>query len=159
MADSILRQWKILHTIPRYPRSIKIPDIMAQLEKQGLELPTYRTIQRDLDTLATVFPLLLNEKRDGAYYWFMDTEKAVMEIPRMESPTALAFYLAEQHLQNQLPPSALRYLRPHFNTATALINQHDTPYADWQEKVRVLPQTQQLIPPKIEYPVLDIFPK
>jgi predicted DNA-binding transcriptional regulator YafY len=155
MADSILRQWKILQTIPRYPRSIKIPQIIAELENQQVEVPTYRTIQRDLDTLASVFPLLCNEKRDGAYHWFMDTEKTVMEIPRMESSTALAFYLAEQRLQSLLPPSALQYLQAHFNTASRLLDEHDTPLAHWREKIRVLPQTQQLIPPDIDSQVLN----
>ena len=155
MADSLLRQWKLLHLIPRYPRGIKIAEVMAQLEQQGLELPTYRTIQRDLDTLSTVFPLLRNEKREGACYWYLDAEKSVMEIPRMESSTALAFYLAEQRLHNQLPPGALQHLQAHFNTAATYLNQHDTPYSHWREKIRVLPQTQQLIPPHIEPTVLD----
>lgn len=155
MADSILRQWKILQTIPRAPRSIKIPQIIAQLEKDQVDLPTYRTIQRDLDALASVFPLLLSEKRDGACHWYMDAEKTVMEIPSMESSTALAFYLAEQRLQSQLPPSALQHLKAHFNTAAHLLDKHDTPYAHWQEKVRVLPQTQLLIPPDVDVQVLN----
>ncbi|MCX7091990.1 MAG: WYL domain-containing protein [Methylobacter sp.] len=155
MADSMFRQWKILLTIPRFPQGIKIPEIIGKLQRQGIELPTYRTIQRDLDGLASVFPQLRNEKRDSACYWYLDTEKTVMEIPQMESPTALAFYLAEQRLQNLLPPSALQQLQPHFNTATNLINKHDTPYANWREKIRVLPQTQQLIPPDIDASVLN----
>jgi len=127
----------------------------VQLERQGLEPPTYRTIQRDLDTLSSVFHLLRNEKRDGAYHWFMDTEKGVMEIPRMKPPTALAFYLAEQRLQNLLPPSALQHLQAHFTTAATHLNRHDTPYTHWREKIRVLPQTQQLIPPPIDAAVLN----
>jgi len=155
MADSILRQWKILQLIPRAPRSIKIAEIMTKLAEDQVDVPTYRTIQRDLDVLASVFSLLSNEKRDGACYWFMDAEKSVMEIPSMESATALAFYLAEQHLKSQLPPSALQHLKAHFNTATHLLDQHDTPYAHWREKIRVLPQTQLLIPPEVAPEVLN----
>ena len=69
MADSILRQWKILQLIPRAPRSIKIAEIMTKLAEDHVDVPTYRTIQRDLDALASVFSLLSNEKRDGACYW------------------------------------------------------------------------------------------
>lgn len=155
MADSLLRQWKILQTIPRYPRSIKIQQIMEQLENEQIELPTYRTIQRDLDVLARVFPSLDNEKRDGACLWYMATDKNIMEIPSMESPTALAFYLAEQRLQSQLPPSALEHLKAHFNTAANHLNRHDTPYANWRDKIRVLPQTQILIPPNVDVNVLN----
>lgn len=155
MSDSLLRQWMILKLIPRHPRSIKIQQIIAALEDRSINLPTYRTIQRDLDTLACVFPLLRNEKRDGAHHWYMDAEKTVMEIPSMEDPTALVFYLAEQHLQKHLPPSALQHLQAHFNTAAQLLNRHDTAYAHWREKIRVLPQTQQLIPPDVDEQVLN----
>ena len=151
MADSFLRQWKILHTIPRAPRSITINKIMAKLGNEGIKLPTHRTIQRDLDVLANVCPQLLNEMRDGAHHWYMDKEGTLLEIPSMEYATALAFNLAEQRLQSQLPPSALKHLKAHFNTAAQLLDQHDTPYAHWREKVRVLPQTQLLIPPDVVY--------
>ena len=155
MADAILRQWKILLTIPRYPRGIKIQQIIAQLNRQQIELPTYRTIQRDLDALASVFPQLLNEKREGASYWYLDTKDAVLEIPNMESATALVFYLAQQHLKNQLPPSALQPLQAYFNTATGLLDRHDTLYSNWRNKIRVLPQTQALIPSDIDAQVLN----
>lgn len=125
------------------------------MEEDQVELPTYRTIQRDLDALASVFPSLTSEKRDGACYWYIDTNESVMEIPSMESSTALAFYLAEQRLQSQLPPSALQHLKAHFNTAAHLLDRHDTPYAHWREKVRVLPQTQLLIPPDVDAQVLN----
>ncbi len=154
MADAVLRQWKILLTIPAYPRSIKIQQIIAQLKGQQIELPTYRTIQRDLDALASVFPQLLNEKRDGASYWYLDTKDAVLEIPDMESATALVFYLAQQHLKNQLPPNALQPLQAYFNTATGLLDRHHTLYSNWRNKIRVLPQTQALIPSDIDAQVL-----
>jgi predicted DNA-binding transcriptional regulator YafY len=155
MADALLRQWKILQCLPRSPGGMTIRDIMARLERQHIELPSYRTIQRDLDLLAAVFPNLQNENRDGTHYWSMVTEDAVLEIPRMETSTALAFYLAEQRLQSLLPPSALQHLQAHFNTAAHLLDEHDTPLAHWREKIRVLPQTQPLIPPNIDTSVLN----
>ena len=156
MADSLYRQWRVLMAIPRYPKGIKIQQIMEQLHQDNLELPTYRTIQRDLDTLTKVFPLLKYELRDGANYWFMETEDGVTEIPHMGTPTALAFHLAEQHLRSLLPPSALSHLKGHFKTATQLLDQHPNALADWREKIRVLPQTQALIPPDIDPSVLEV---
>ena len=64
----------------------------------------------------------------------------------MEPATALAFCLAKQSLQNQLPPSASQHLKAHFNTAENILSKDDTPYTHWRQKIRVLPQTQQLIP-------------
>ena len=155
MADALLRQWKILLTIPRYPQGIKIQKIITKLEEQPIQLPTYRTIQRDLDTLASIFPQLVNEKKEGACLWSINTENAVLEIPSMESPTALVFYLAQQHLKNQLPPSALQHLQTYFNTATSLLDRDYTFYSNWRNKIRILPQTQALIPTNIDAQVLN----
>jgi predicted DNA-binding transcriptional regulator YafY len=155
MADSLYRQWRILLTIPRYPKGIKIQQITERLQQDSLDVPTYRTIQRDLDTLAEVFPLLSRTYRDGAHYWYMEAQTGVTEIPHMEAPTALTFYLAEQQLKNQLPPNALNHLQAHFNTAAQLLDRQDGPYAHWREKIRVLPQTQLLIPPDIPADVLN----
>jgi len=155
MADALQRQWKILELIPRFPNSISINSIITRLEEQQIELPTYRTIQRDLDTLMGVFPHLKNEKKEGANCWYIGSDDGVLEIPKMESPTALAFYLAEKSLNTQLPPNALEHLQPHFGTAQKLLDKSSSQYATWRDKVRVLPQTQQLIPPAIDPLVLN----
>lgn len=154
MADSIYRQWKMLELIPRHPFSITIKQIMNRLEDQQVELPTYRTIQRDLDILMTVFPHLQNKKLEGTHHWFMSSAK-VLEIPKMESPTALAFLLAEENLHAQLPPNALEHLQSHFNTASSILKKQGPEYSNWRDKVRVLPQTQQLISPEIDPIVLS----
>ncbi|MEI8209106.1 MAG: WYL domain-containing protein [Methylococcales bacterium] len=73
----------------------------------------------------------------------------------MESATALVFYLAQQHLKNQLPPNALQPLQAYFNTATSLLDRHHTLYSNWRNKIRVLPQTQALIPSDIDAQVLN----
>ncbi|MEH6544372.1 MAG: WYL domain-containing protein [Porticoccaceae bacterium] len=159
MADALYRQWKILELIPRHPQSILINKIMGGLEEQGLEVPRYRTIQRDLNTLSAVFPYLQTEKMGGANGWFITAEDGVLEIPRMQTHTALAFYLAQKSLMNQLPPTALGHLQAHFLTAHKLLDKSSSPVASWRDKVRVVPQTQQLIAPAIEPEVLDTIYK
>ena len=155
MADSLLRQWKILRCIPRAPRRIKIAELIEQLRQYDVDVPTHRTVQRDLDVLANIFPMLKSAKQGSAHYWFMDTEKEVLDIPRMESPTALAFYLAEQQLCNELPTSALDHLQAHFNTARKILDKHPSVYSDWRNNIRVMPQTQKLLAPAIPTDVLD----
>ncbi|MCW5601397.1 WYL domain-containing protein [Nitrosomonas sp.] len=149
MADSLLRQWHILRMIPRAPHGITINQIIDNLRNHPLTVPDYRTIQRDLNALSCVFPLQ-SEKRGKANYWYMDMKNTILEIPEMEPATALAFCLAQQQLLAQMPPEAMEHLEAHFNTAAQLLDKHDTPYAQWREKIRVLPQTQPLIAPKID---------
>ncbi len=149
MADSLLRQWHVLHMIPRAPRGITIKQIIENLKESQLSVPTHRTIQRDLETLAEVFnPSLQYEMRDNAHHWFADANR-VLEIPSMEPSAALAFCLAQQQLQKQMPPNALTHLEAYFNTAENLLDRHDTADAQWRNKVRVVPQTQPLIAPEI----------
>jgi len=154
VSDTLKRQWTILQLIPSYPRSISIKDIIDKLENSLVDVPNYRTIQRDLDTLSQIFPLS-SSRKDKAFYWSIRLEEGVLEIPKMGSPTALAFYLAEKSLQDQLPPVALDHLQAHFKTANKLLTNQQSGYLEWTEKIRVLPQTQQLIPPKPNADVLN----
>ena len=156
MADAVYRQWKILELIPRYPQKISIKQIMESLAEQSVAVPQYRTIQRDLDTLSEVFPYLQTKREGGANHWYMGSEGGVVEIPRMEAHTALAFHLAQGNLQSQLPPSALGDLQSHFVTATKLLDKSTSQYAGWREKIRVVPQTQQLIAPPVDAEVLEV---
>ena len=156
MADSMLRQWKLLQSIPQAPRSIKISELIEQLKLQDVDVPHYRTIQRDLDLLASLFPSLQCKKlENGTHLWFMNAQEEVLDIPRMEAPTALAFYLAEQQLCNELPISALHYLQGHFNTAKKVLDPQNSAYSDWRDNIRVLPQTQMLQAPEIIPEVLE----
>lgn len=90
--------------------------------------------------------------RDKAHHWFTDARK-VLEIPVMESATALAFCLARQQLQKQMPPNALAHLEAYFNTAENLLDKYDTTDAQWRNKIRVIPQTQPMIAPEIDIEV------
>jgi len=153
VSDTLKRQWTILQLIPSYPRSISIKEIINKLEN-SLDVPNYRTVQRDIDTLSQVFPFE-STRKNKAFYWSITLEDGVLEIPKMGSPTALAFYLAEKNLQDQLPPVALDHLKAHFKTANKLLANQHSGYLEWAEKIRVLPQTQQLIPPQPNADVLD----
>ncbi len=156
MADALLRQWTILQSIPRHPRRIKIAGILALLQLQLSNMPTYRTIQRDLDRLAGIFPQLKNETLNGTHYWYLDGKNTVLEIPQMEQSTALVFYMAQQQLNNQFPTSALENLNGYFNSASDLLDKHNTAISRWRDKIKVLPQTQLLIAPNINHDVLNV---
>jgi len=157
MANIFCRQWVILEFIPRYPRRISISDILEKLERivPRVVVPHHRTIQRDLDILASVVLSLEYEIEGRTQYWFIGKEAGIIDLPRMSTPTALAFHLAEKHLHQQLPPAAIEELAPHFVTANKRLNERSTDYADWLNKVRVLPQTQSLIAPTIDSVILN----
>jgi predicted DNA-binding transcriptional regulator YafY len=153
MADTLLRQWTMLRLIPRAPRKIDTADLERLLLAEGFEV-NRRSIQRDLNTLSTRFPLLC-DMREKPYGWCWDAH-AVLDVPGMDPTTALTFALAERFLNHVLPPSTLRRMEPHFRQARALLDHVDHPgMAQWPEKVRILPRGLKLLAPEIDQGVLD----
>jgi len=67
MASAIVRQWLILTMLPRPPRRIDSGAIEARLKERGVQVHR-RTIQRDLNELSEVFPILSDE-RAKPYGW------------------------------------------------------------------------------------------
>lgn len=58
------------------------------------------------------------------------------------------FHLAERHLGSLLPASALKALSPHFRLAESTLARFAQAKA-WAKKIRVVPATQPLLPPKV----------
>jgi len=120
MSDTLMRQWQMLRMIPRHPLKILTPDLIQRLADEGFET-TQRTIQRDLIRLSDIYPLTCDERgKPFGWSWMADAD--VMDIPGMDSHTALAFWLAEQHLETLLPKATLRQLQAHFKTAASVLD-------------------------------------
>lgn len=153
MADTLLRQWTMLRLIPRAPRKIETADLERLLFEEGFEV-TRRSIQRDLNTLSTRFPLHC-DMREKPYGWCWDAN-AVLDVPGMDPPTALTFALAERFLNHVLPPATLRRMEPHFRQARGVLDHIDHPgLAQWPDKVRILPRGLKLLAPAIDQGVMD----
>jgi len=72
--------------------TIKQPDLKQKLADEGFDT-TQRTIQRDLMRLSTIYPLACDEE-GKPFGWSWMAEADVMDIPGMDSHTALAFLSA-----------------------------------------------------------------
>ena len=60
----------------------------------------------------------------------------------------LSLFFLEQYLFEMMPPYAAVALEPHFNRARAVLNERrSTQLGDWTDKVRVVPESQNLLPP------------
>jgi len=149
MNDTLMRQWQMLRLVPRYPLKISTSDLKQKLADEGFET-TQRTIQRDLVRLSTIYPLACDEGgKPFGWSWMRDAD--VMDIPGMDSHTALAFWLASQHLEPLLPKTTLRQLQPHFKTAAHVLDAipADKGAPAWRGKVRVLHRGPKLKAPSI----------
>jgi len=136
--DTLLRQWTLLRMIPRFPKKVSTQDLIHHLSASGFDVGD-RKIQRDLNKLSEIFPIE-SDRRSKPYGWYWPKDVCVMDVPCMDTHTALAFWLAEQHLQPLLPNDTEKRLQGYFKTATQVLGQihSDKGAAAWQEKVRVL---------------------
>ncbi len=67
LSDTLVRQWRMLQMIPRAPRKIDAATLEARLREHGLAIDR-RSIQRDLQKLSSVFPLVCDD-RHKPYGW------------------------------------------------------------------------------------------
>jgi len=148
VSDTTLRQLAMLREVPRAPRRISTAELQARLQSQGFGT-TLRTIQRDLDNLSSVFPLVSDE-RERPYGWSWRADASIVDLPAMPPETALTFRLARLFLEPLLPQPAMDHLAPHMERAAEVLEQGASPLADWPEKVRVISRTQRLLEPNID---------
>jgi predicted DNA-binding transcriptional regulator YafY len=141
-----MRQWQMLRMIPRHPQIITASELQRKLENEQFTV-TKRTVERDLQALSAVFPLMLDE-RDRPYGWSWQADACNFNVPGLSNNEALAFVMVEQHLKTLLPASTLSQLQPYFKAAKQHLN--DIPRSErirsWLNKVRTVPPSQPLLP-------------
>lgn len=147
MNDTLIRQWAMLRAIPRHPRRVDASTIHARLRDLGMAV-SLRTVQRDLKTLATSFPLDFDESKPQGWCWREGAGQ--LEIPSMDSHAALTFSLVEQYMQNLLPRSTLSHMAPWFDAAQGLASSQASTLNKWRDKLRVIPGTLHKIPAPID---------
>lgn len=147
---TLIRQWQMLRQIPRHPFKITAKQLYEKLLAENFAV-TKRTVERDLQTLSEVFPLVSDE-RDKPFGWSWAKDGAVFDLPGISNTEALTFKLVEQHLKPILPASTLAQLQPYFATADKKLHSlsEQSPSHFWLEKVRVIQPTQTLLPPAVD---------
>ena len=147
MNDTLMRQWAMMRAIPRHPRRVDAPTIHARLSDLGMVV-SLRTVQRDLNTLATTFPLDFDESKPQGWCWRQGAGQ--LEIPSMDAHAALTFNLVEQYMQNLLPRSTLSHMAPWFEAAQGVASSQASTLTKWRDKLRVIPHTLNKIPAPVE---------
>jgi len=145
--DTLLRLIALLRLIPREPGRIATTALLEKLKDDGFSV-SLRTVQRDLDRLSIPFALQCDES-SPSFLWSL-SNKAPIDLSAMDTPTALALYLAEGHLQSLLPQSVLDQLGPQFRMARDYLdNLGNNGLAHWAQKVRAIPNGKSLLPSQI----------
>lgn len=149
-ATTTARQWRLLSELMR-KRWRGTNELRTSLKQTGHDV-SLRTIQRDLNALATRFPIENNGTTPQGWRWRDDAP--VQSMPQMSLSQAVVFALAEQNLQQLLPPSLLDEIEPWFRLARSQLGS-DAKTGYWLDNIRLLPATQPLIGPSIDSAVQD----
>lgn len=154
MTDTLMRQWVMLARVPRAPRKVDTATLRDYLADQGFVVDQ-RSIQRDLQKLSVLFPLLCDHEH-RPYGWSWTKDAPPLHAPGMDVHTALAFRLAEDHLRHLLPDATRAYLSHWFTQARSVLDHLEgNGVATWPRKIRAIPQGQPVQPPVVQPEVLE----
>ena len=149
MSDTLLRQWTLLRMIPRAPQKADGRQLLRGLKDAGYSI-TRRQLQRDLNTLSSVFPLEADE-RTIPYGWSWSRDAPAFDLPAMDGSTALMLKLVQQFIPQLLPPNLADHLQPYFHRADAVLASHAGPtLGHWLDRVRVVPREMPLLAPSVD---------
>ncbi|ROZ84215.1 WYL domain-containing protein [Pseudomonas neustonica] len=145
--DTLLRLIALLRLIPRAPGRIATTTVLEKLKDDGFSI-SLRTVQRDLDRLS-IPSALQRDESSPPFRWCL-SENAPIDLSAMDTPTALALYLAESPLKTLLPQSVLDQLGPQFRMARDYLdNLENNGLAHWARRVRAHPNGKSLQPAQI----------
>ena len=148
MSDTLLRQISMIELIPRYPAKTFTNEIKDKLSALGYEA-TLRTIQRDLQELSRLFPIVSDE-RSHPFGWSWEKDAQGYESPAMDPIQALTFSLAAQYLEPLMPKANFKRIEVFFNRAeSVLIGNEKSKLLNWRKRVKVIPESIRFKEPKV----------
>ncbi|HCG7281257.1 TPA: WYL domain-containing protein [Vibrio parahaemolyticus] len=146
--ESLALAFEILKRIPK-SHKITARELHQQLEHIGIERDL-RTIQRNLEMLCEHFDIIRDARsKPYGYRWNKNSEG--MALPKLSAQEALLLSLAEEYLIKLLPTNITASLYGFFQEAKHKLNPtgNSSKEREWLKKVRVVSETQPLLPPKI----------
>jgi len=155
MTDTTLRYIKTLNCLPPFPRKTTAKDIQETLLAAGHDT-TLRTVERDLEKLAQVFPVM-KDSRTRPYGWSWVKDAARVDIQAIDKVSALTLTLARDHLAPLLPASVLKVLAPRFEAAERLLAAEGASQdvGRLPARIRVKSRGQPLALPQIDHALLE----
>lgn len=148
MSDTILRQLEMLRLLPHWPKKVDSSALCTQLVSEGYKV-SKRTVQRDLQSLSTIFPIICDEV-PGQFGWSWSRDVAPLTINSMPPHIAIAFKLAEKYLQSFLPSHTYGHLKEYFKIAShTLISSKDVNFPMWEHKIGSAQRSHRFIEPTI----------
>lgn len=147
--NTLSRQWELLKLLPTHGSGATARSLQESLVEAGFQT-TKRTVERDLEDLATVFAIRKNDK--GAPFGFSWAPPTTMQLSAITVFEALTLSLVHETLRPLIPAFMLSALEPRFALASSKLSalEKKSPTARWPEKVASVPAGLPLIAPTID---------
>lgn len=151
---ALARQWELLRLLPSRLPGITANELASRLQGNGFVV-SKRTVERDLTELSTLFGIACNDKGMPYGWYWMNGEPA--DLPGVSITDAISLNLIEEFLRPLVPAAMLATLEARFRQAKKKLEELsvDNKTARWIDKVRYVPPTLALIPPKITEGILE----
>ena len=152
--ETVLLALELLRRIPRH-RKVTASELHQQLKELGIDRDL-RTIQRQMEMLSEHFDIDRDDRNKPFGYQWKERAKG-LALPMLSEHESLILTLAEQHLRNLLPSSLMKSMEGFFTQARTNLGPHANAKREreWLSKVRVVSETQPLLPPKIKSGVFE----
>lgn len=145
--DTLLRLFALLRLMPTEPQRIATTTLLEKLRDKGFSV-TLRSVQRDLNRLSIPFSLQCDDS-EVPFRWSF-TRDAPLRLEDMDTPTALALYLSEQHLATLLPQAVMDQLSSQFRRARNYLGDlGNNDLSGWAKRVRTIPNGKTLLSARI----------
>lgn len=151
---ALARQWELLRLLPSRLPGITANELASRLQGNGFVV-SKRTVERDLTELSTLFGIACNDKGMPYGWYWMNGEPA--DLPGVSITDAISLNLIEEFLRPLVPAAMLATLEARFRQAKKKLEElsADNKAARWIDKVRYVPPTLALIPPRITEGILE----
>jgi predicted DNA-binding transcriptional regulator YafY len=150
---AIERLWRMLRLIPRNEPGVTVTELLDGLENDGFTV-SRRTVERDLNDMAIVFPLCGSEgAKPQRWFW---AANASFDIPGVSLPEAITLGLLREVLRSLMPKSFTASLEDRFDLADRKLSSGSgSRYAKWTELIAYTPPGLPFIPPAIDPRALE----
>ncbi|GBE49222.1 hypothetical protein BMS3Bbin13_00138 [bacterium BMS3Bbin13] len=149
-ADTLVRHWTLLKRLPARGPGRTVAELTALLAEEGFRM-TRRTIERDLQTLAGIFPLVCNDKgTPQGWHWLPGQDSSLPELPLAD---AVSLQFIETMLRPLLPKPVIETLEGRFRQARGRLRAEGG--ARWRERLRYVAPSLPVHPPAVEPGVLE----
>lgn len=151
---TLSRQWELLNLLPTRGEGKTAAELKGILDGQGFTV-TKRTIERDLNDLSMVFPIISDDSKGVNLWRWMDNKD--IQLPGISVADAMMLQLVEGTLHSVLPQALLHGLSSRFNQAKSKLQALDGTNSNSRlaDKIAVVPPALPMQPPLISADIYD----